>query len=1020
MNQIELHKKIDDLIKKHSVNIKLEEVRALTSINRDAYHYFFTKADERWLDWLWNNGFLDAIKKKAEDSIQYRYRTPELDYLVKVAGKKPAKVVDIMLAVEVSDKHFNPEVVDRFLWICSTLPAEQLIHMVRKIRDEKWISFMGQFNRWGFEYEKILQTLANVKDYDSVLVLAEAILLVRTKEEIKKTTNRITTDNPFYFSDLSHTKVFEYLTLVDSEYAEKALDLTTRVMANVVLLGGESERDQVFPVEETFHLFDVDFFALESGQKKHLSHRDDVRELAAVVKILTRRLIGSKCKETDVARKLFEQYIKPLPDSRSMWRLRLFVLSLCPEAFKNELKKAFFRLFKTDRYHELISGTEYEKALQAGFSVLSESEKREYINQALEYFSKRAQDNEDQKWHKKYGWEILSSICSQLTEEENVKCEAAFGRKCDLEFEPTPSIGEIRGGTVRPRGPITLEEFGKLSIADIAKKLRAEWAPGRLRDQNTSDDFLNPLNAEGVSGLLRADILKRLQDYINNASLFFERDVLDQHYTYSFLRGVQEAIRSNKDNAANVNWNSSVILCIEIKKSGEAKPFDRETRKHDAFDAWLSGWTAVHYAMADTVQELLSENNGKTAIDFPKHRDNLFTIICYLLAYLDPVPEDEKIESAKMKTKSPGNEEYLVSDPFSMAINTVRGRAFQSFTLFIYQDGKKFTKEKKLQLSPDVKELYEAVLKNEETRALMFMFGHYLPSFYFRDKEWIRKLLLQIFPTEPEKKHLYLAAWEGLLTNNLYGKMFFDSAVAHLYSRAIKLKSEDYTKRQYFKEIDEALAIHLALAFVHFAEFKFEHELFKQFWSTENKKRHKEFISFIGRYCVSREAVAIWVKYNKVDVEKLKKFWDWALENCDADVLSGFGFWINKEHGVLETKWLAQHVRRTLEKTKGYIEWDYGLMSLLPIFAKEAPEDTLAILRAHLLEEIARHEPPRTWRLHVDAELIDIFKTIYEHPSTKEGVRTLINDLLSYRNGLFWGLKSVLDEDKLEKPQKNE
>ena len=103
-------------------------------------------------------------------------------------------------------------------------------------------------------------------------------------------------------------------------------------------------------------------------------------------------------------------------------------------------------------------------------------------------------------------------------------------------------------------------------------------------------------------------------------------------------------------------------------------------------------------------------------------------------------------------------------------------------------------------------------------------------------------------------------------------------------------------------------------------------------------------------------------------------------------------------------------MHRTLEKTRGYIEWDYGLMRLLPTFAKEAPEDTLAILRAHLLEEIAKHDPPRTWRLHIDTELIDIFKTIYEHPTMKEEVRALINELLPYRNGLFWGLKSVLDE----------
>ena len=84
-------------------------------------------------------------------------------------------------------------------------------------------------------------------------------------------------------------------------------------------------------------------------------------------------------------------------------------------------------------------------------------------------------------------------------------------------------------------------------------------------------------------------------------------------------------------------------------------------------------------------------------------------------------------------------------------------------------------------------------------------------------------------------------------------------------------------------------------------------------------------------------------------------------------------------------------------------------MRSLASFAKEAPEDTLAFLRAQLLEEVAKHEPVRTW-LHMDAEVYDTFKELYKNEATKEGVHTLINDLLPYRNGMFWGLKSILDE----------
>src|SRR3989344_3600867 len=109
MNQIELHKKIDGLLARDPVEAKREDVSALTSANPDARQYFYTKADERWLDWLWENGFLDVIKQKAEDPTRYGYRTPEVNYLVKVAEKEPKKVVDIMLAVPISTENFNPE-----------------------------------------------------------------------------------------------------------------------------------------------------------------------------------------------------------------------------------------------------------------------------------------------------------------------------------------------------------------------------------------------------------------------------------------------------------------------------------------------------------------------------------------------------------------------------------------------------------------------------------------------------------------------------------------------------------------------------------------------------------------------------------------------------------------------------------------------------------------------------------------------------------------------------------------------
>lgn len=613
-----------------------------------------------------------------------------------------------------------------------------------------------------------------------------------------------------------------------------------------------------------------------------------------------------------------------------------------------------------------------------------------------------------QDWHLRHGSEILSVILDQLTDDEKKEAKRA-GFVFDPSYEPEPSIGRMRGGTVVPRGPITEAEFNNLSLEDIAAKMRDKWKPEELLKQNTSDDFLRPLNAEGVGDLLRKDIPKRLQEYVDKAPLFFERDVIDQHYTYSYLRGIQELIRADRVNTSSINWDKIISLFISIKDSGEAKPFDPTNRERHSFDAWLAGWNAVNSAMTDMIQELLQDVDRHASMDFPKHRDNLFGVVSYLLNYSDPTPEDEKIETAKVRVKDPEDAEYSMSDPFTSAINTVRGRAFQAFAMFVFQDGKKFTKEDKIKISADVKDLYESVLFKENTLALMFMFGHYIPNFYYRDIGWMRSLAPQIFPAEDNKKDLYLAAWEGYLSSNLYGDIFLDPVFVDLYSKAIAFPSDQYTKRRYFRKLDDGLATHLALAFLYFDTFGFEHELFKSFWSTKNIERHSGFISFIGRHYISGEDKRSSTALTQEQiVSRLKQFWDWALENCDdPKALSEFGYWMNADKKVLDSTWLAEHIRKTLEKTEGDIVWEYGLMKSLVTLAKEAPEDTLQILRLYLINLANPKEPTHGW-IYIESEVFEALKIIYLIPSLRERVRNLVSELLPLANGRFWKLKEIL------------
>ena len=126
--------------------------------------------------------------------------------------------------------------------------------------------------------------------------------------------------------------------------------------------------------------------------------------------------------------------------------------------------------------------------------------------------------------------------------------------------------------------------------------------------------------------------------------------------------------------------------------------------------------------------------------------------------------------------------------------------------------------------------------------------------FYSRDKDWTRKLLPQIFPQDPVKKWLYSAAWEGYISDRLYGEMISDPAIQDLYLRALDLTDSDYPRGQRkFKDPDKGLAEHLALAYIHYNEFGLDHQLLKAFWQNDNPKQHAHFVQSLGRFFISRE-----------------------------------------------------------------------------------------------------------------------------------------------------------------------
>jgi hypothetical protein len=815
-------------------------------------------------------------------------------------------------------------------------------------------------------------------------------------------------------------KVFEYLKKIEGGNKERVLKLLTDIARKIAELGKENkDEDLVFKINDTFHLYDVDFFEDEYKELEHGSDRNSVKNLMLFTAKIIKDLIEEKYKEgdEDEVKEIFDKYIgsfdnenAKLPDTRAMWQLRLFVLSLCPKVFKDEIKNSLFRLFKVKDYYELISGAEYQKALRIGFTVLSETDKREYVKQVIEYFIKKDQEKENEKenWHKVYGARILSMI-TDFTEKERQQIDKA-GFNPSSSYKPKSSISSsTQIGSIISRSPITQEEFDKKSIEEILELLRTEWTPEKLNKQNENKDFHRPKNADGAGNLLKTGIDNRFSLFIENAEKFFEKGKIDEHYTQSFLRGIQDAIKNGK----RINSNEWQPLINLMKNLVDSK-LESRNRKRGHYDTWLANWQAVYYVMTDVLQELLSEKDREVAIgNFGKYRDDLLHIFKFLLKYKnDPKPEDEKIESAKSKMSV--DDGFMVSDPYSMAINSVRGRTFQAFLMFIYQDGKKLEKEE-IKIEKSVKDLYEEILKEENTRAMMFMYGHHLPTFYFRDKKWTKEVLIPQIFEEKKDEYLRLASIEGYLTQTLYKEIFEDDDFKKLYEKWVSLGNTKYPNQKHFKDVDEALAIHMALAFTNFG-IDIEKDLIKTFWHTDNpnnQARYHEFISFVGSSIIYRDDANVFIKDKKINLKKIEKFWNWALENIDDEkVLSGFGHWINPNSEVLSDSFVAEKIAETLKKSDGDIDWDYGLMQRLVKFAEINPENTISIIENYFLDKeggLNKHRGVPMF--HIDNEIKEALSIIYKkNKNLRSEIENLINTLIKKGSSIFWSLEDILEK----------
>lgn len=975
MNQLELHKRIDNFFNADIEAASVKIANEILNSNTDAKRYFFSKADETWLSWLWTNGVFQNLKIPAEDPTKYGYKMPELDYLVRMAEKDPETVAKIIDSTAISQTTFNPEVIDRFQWIIGLLPIEQIKFLLPKMLKENWAQLMSPFNRSGYEYHKMVEKIVASKEYEVMNLMAQVLLTVRSEEELAKTERFYFSEKLFYLNDISDTGIFAGVIDSQNNRKEESLKIFMDKLGCIVRLGKEKE-ECVFDEYEPFYLPDVDLFNIELDTLRHSHSRSDVQNFVATGKKLIDSILADISENGAEVRRIYVTYIATLPDSYTTYRLKLYMTSRFPQMFKKEIEDLLFRLFDIgERYTDITSGTEYGYTIIAGFETFTDEKKRQYVKKVFEYFAADLEDKEMMKWRKHRGLEILTFIRKHLTETEIAQSQSLFGPFLQ-DLTPHPRSSGITSGFVDHKSPVNLPDY---SVPEIIEHLKTDWIPSVLKERFKGDSFLIERGAEGLGEGLKNDVRVRMDEYLDNLNGFFDRGAIDPSYIYSILREVDEMLR-NKKSLTDEQYAKLVAFFELIRKSGEAEEFVRSSER-----SHLADWITVLKMMADIVLNMLADIRESEF--FKANRDTFFDLIKYLLSIeSSPNVEDEKPE---------------YGEPFGVAINSVRGQAFRALTQFTYADSKTLT--------DDVKALYEHLLDTEPSNAVRFEFGHFLASFYFRDTPFIKSVMPKIFPKEVAgKEKLFFAAWEGYLANALYKELFEELKEYYLY--AISLKKEDYPDRKYLKGLDETLAGHIALAYTEFT-LKEGDPIFDAFWNTPSETRHDEFVSFIGRHYLTRSQASEWITEHKIDKEKIISFWTWILQTqlpIEPKAFTSFGFWINPDEEIIDNKIVIENIAASLKKSNGEIDWEFGLMKHINEFAKINPQRTLEIITSLLILNDGLNP---NHRMYFDAarQIGEPLEIIYKNPDLRQSVEDLINSLIEKGSSTFWSLKSILE-----------
>lgn len=590
-------------------------------------------------------------------------------------------------------------------------------------------------------------------------------------------------------------------------------------------------------------------------------------------------------------------------------RIALHVLTQFPDEHL-----AAERLLRRTAFDDLTLAREYNGLLEKSFGRLKPEEQqiilgwieegvntKEYCDRAEQFSGQRPSGDEARNYLEQWRLRHLHPICDSLPSDWRARYDGLIGQYGVPQlYHPGPSV------SWGWRSPLNADQLHAMSAEEIVAFLKT-WEPGP--DMHTGP------SRKGLSDELEKVVASDAARFVHASGTLVS---LEPSYLVGILTGFE---RATKTAWRPEFWPPILCLC----KAVCARTFNTPVIDEDEDAERATRW--VRQAVESLVSAGLRQGEAQLPIELRKSVWDILIVVSD-----DPEPTME------VEADEEGN-----CDPFTRSLNTVRGKALHAvldYALWVRRHQPPTEAEATFDDMPEVVEILNRHVDTDASPAIRSIYGESFPRLWVLDKSWAASHVEGIFPSAPEQRNLWDAAWQSYIVFcRPYDAIF--QLLRVQYVRAIRELGREAPYRVAGNaDHKEQLAVHLMVFYGRGVITLEDDDLVSLFFTRAPLAVRRHALAFIGRSLREEE--------DDIPTEVLERFQQ--LWQRRVDVLKGagigeeivelseFGWWFIS--GKLDTRWSLDRLRESLN-IYGRSEPDHFVIEKLASVVQQFPAEAV-------------------------------------------------------------------------------